>query len=63
MRTLQECQILPVDGFVNTSYSSLAVVISVTYANLEPPFKTSIFSMLDTMMALHNLNVRTARWQ
>jgi hypothetical protein len=43
MRTLQECQILPVDGLAITSYSSLAVVICVTNANLEPPFKTSIF--------------------
>jgi hypothetical protein len=53
MRALQECQILPVDGFANTSYSSLAVVISITNANLEPPLKTFIFSILDTMIALH----------
>jgi len=54
MRTLQECQILPVDGFANRSYSSLAVVISVKNANLEPPFKTTIFPVLDTTTALHN---------
>jgi hypothetical protein len=53
MRTLQECQILPVDGFANTSYSSLGGVVSVTNAYFEPPFKTCIFPILDIMI-VHN---------
>jgi hypothetical protein len=43
MRALQECQILPVDGFANTSYSSLAVVISVTNANYNRRLKPLFF--------------------
>ena len=54
MRTLQECQILPVDGFANTSYSSLAAVISGTNAYLEQPSKTCNFPIMDTMIALRN---------
>jgi hypothetical protein len=61
MRTLQECQILLVDGSASTSYSSIADVISITNANMELPPKTCIFTILDTMKALHNLNVRIPR--
>jgi hypothetical protein len=54
MRTPQECQILPVDGFANTSYSSLAPVIAITNVYLEQPPKTCNFPTMNTTIALHN---------